>query len=67
MVRRRSTVRFRKGAPRSETGSDHGTGLFRSWCSSEVQQPGQCSSTQESSHLPSFLSAARVTGEGTSV
>src|ERR1700734_3844265 len=28
MVRRRSTVRFRKGAPRSEAGSDQGIGLF---------------------------------------
>jgi hypothetical protein len=30
MARRKSTVRFRNGARRSEAGSDHGTGLFSS-------------------------------------
>jgi hypothetical protein len=56
MVRRRSTVRFRKGAPtRSEAGSDHGTGHF------DLRAAAKCSNAcYVSSHSPSFLSAARV-------
>jgi hypothetical protein len=36
MVRRRSTVRFRNGDPRSTAGFDHETGRFACWCSSKV-------------------------------
>ena len=59
MVRRRSTVRFRNGAPSSEAGPDLGTGPFGSWCSSKVQQRGSLAEP-----LPEFHEGVAGGGRG---